>query len=172
MRSIPWFLAGALVVAACGGSEAPVAASQPSPELTKVLATAAPAGARAVADVKPGAKEGDEIVVSGEVGGSARPVVDGLAVFTLADPAKLTSCNRKPGDTCGTPWDYCCHPATEIADATITVEVHGADGRPLRTDLSTAGIRPLAKVVVTGRVGPRPDPRVLVVVATGIHVAQ
>ena len=47
----------------------------------------------------------------------------------------------------------------------------GADGRPLRVDLKGAGgIAELKTVTVVGTVGPRPDPAVLVVRATGIFV--
>lgn len=164
----------AFLLAACGpGKEkvepgTRVAVGLPS----AFVAAAEPAGAVSVSDAKASAKEGDEIVVRGQVGGSAKPVVDGRAVFTLADPAKLKSCNQKPGDTCGTPWDYCCHTPQEIAAATLSVQVVGPDGRPVAADVAASGVTPLATVVVKGRVGPRPDPKVLVLDATQVFVAK
>lgn len=173
-RTVLWLAALGALAAGCGGD--PQVKIEPgtmlSVEFQKRLVAAEPAGAKSVTDVKSSAKEGDEVVVRGEVGGSAKPIVEGRAVFNLADPEKLTSCNKKPGDTCATPWDYCCHTPEEIAASTISLQVRGADGRPIATDLGASGIRPLTALVVKGKVGPRPDPKVLVIDATEIWVAK
>ena len=139
---------------------------------TNCLVKAEPAGAQGVAELKASAKEGDEVVVRGRVGGSSKPIVGGRAVFTLADSRTLTACNEKEGDACEAPWDFCCHTPDEISAATISVQVVGADGRPVATDVEMSGIHPLTTLVIKGKVGPRPDPKVLVVDASEIFVVQ
>lgn len=143
-----------------------------SPEFAKHVVTREPAGSVGVAQVKASAKEGDEVVVRGRVGGSGKPIVAGRAVFTLADSKALKACNENPGDSCPAPWDFCCHSPEEIAAATISVQVVGADGRPVATDVEGSHIHPLTTLVVKGKVGPRPDPKVLVVDATEIYVVK
>ena len=52
-------------------------------------------------------------------------------------------------------------------------QVVGADGRPLKASLEgVGGIEGLKVILVKGVVGPRPDPNVLVINATGIFVEQ
>jgi hypothetical protein len=81
-----------------------------------------------VREVRREAKDGSEVVVMGRV----KDFVPGRAVFTLID-TELKSCSEREGDSCGTPWDYCCEEADVIAKNTVTVEVHDSAGRPLRT---------------------------------------
>jgi hypothetical protein len=174
MRTRTILVTAVLGLAACGpgGTKVEPGTAAGAGLPAAVVAAAEPAGAKSVTEVKATAKEGDEVVVRGQVGGSAKPVVDGRAVFTIADPEKLHSCNQKPGDTCGTPWDYCCHTPAEIAAATLSVQVVGADGRPVAADVGASGVKPLTMVVVKGRVGPRPDPKVLVIDAAQVFVAK
>ncbi len=44
--------------------------------------------------------------LSGRIGGSEKPFVDGLAAFTIVD-LKVPYCADDEG--CPTPWDYCCN---------------------------------------------------------------
>ena len=60
-------------------------------------------------------------------------------------------------------------PANAKAIANATVQLVDADGTPLTADFATLGLEPLDEVVVVGTVGPRPDPKVLVIRATGVH---
>src|SRR5689334_20327757 len=86
----------------------PVAAS---PELAKIIMIAgAPDDATAVAAARKDAKAGDNIKLLGRV----KDFVNGQAVFTIVDPA-IPACNDNPGDTCETPWDYCCEPKDKMA---------------------------------------------------------
>ena len=70
------------------------------------------------------------------------------------------------------PAPACCMTPEGKAENTLTVQVLGSDGRPLAVDVGGSGIEPMSRVVVTGRVGPRPDPRVLVVNATSVYVSE
>ena len=165
-------------LAACGGDEAapaggggkaPPAATGSLP--AGLLLAASPGEAVDVGALKATAKEGDTVVVRGRIGG-VPPFIAGIAAMTIAD-RKLVPCSEMSmEDGCKTPWDYCCAPQDELTANTATVQVVGADGRPLRADLTAAGLAPLSTVVVTGKVGPRPDPKVLVIDAVGIFVEK
>jgi hypothetical protein len=101
-----------------------------------------------VRDVRRDAKDGAEMVVTGRV----KDFVPGRAVFTLID-SELKSCAENEGDTCTTPWDYCCEEADVVAKNTITVEIHDSAGRPLRTGFQGFhGLDNLQTVVLRGKI--------------------
>lgn len=178
----------ALVVAASAGCEeqpqtpkAQTAPSAQSAEASPAAAAAelpaglrlasAPADAKGVAEAKAAAKEGDRVVVRGVVGGRADPLAANRAILTLLDPG-IKTCDQEPGDSCKTPWDACCEPPESLVKGTVTVQVVDADGRPLKAPLSAvAGVKPLAKLVVSGVVKSSADGHVLVN-ADGIFVEQ
>jgi len=131
---------------------------------------APPAGARNVAEVKADAEASGEVVIQGRIGGRPEPFVNGAALFLLADSAVKT-CDELHGDGCPTPWDYCCEPRESLAAGTATVQVLGADGRPLRVGLNGQhGLSPKATVTLVGDVAPRVDTSTLVINARRIHV--
>jgi hypothetical protein len=91
-------------------------------------------------------------------------------VFTIVDPA-LKSCSDLEGDGCKTPWDYCCEPPENLKAHTATVEVVGADGKPLQFNVKGAsGLEPLATIAVTGKVIEKNDQGVFLVRADKISV--
>jgi hypothetical protein len=129
----------------------------------------APADAKPVEAVKPAAKVGDTVTISGRVGGSRKPFVDGRAVFTLMGP-ELKACSDIEGDGCKYPWDYCCEKPEDIAAHSATVQVVDAAGAPLRMNLQGEnGLKELSKVTVVGKVVQVEGPNV-VINATGMHV--
>lgn len=162
-RLVPAALA-CLTLAACS-KEQPTAAAPESPAW---LLAQAPADARTVGEIKPGASEGDAVTVRGRIGGSLKPITPGAAVFLIVDPA-VPSCDQIPDDPCPTPWDYCCEPRENLAANTATVQLVAPDGSPLTADLAAAGLSPLDEVIITGAVAPRPNPQVLTIHATAIH---
>lgn len=122
------------LLGACGGEQtADPNTSTQKPKSSQIPASTWSAGAlpdaQRVGAVRQSAKDGAELVVEGKV----KDFVEGFAAFTLVD-LKMEDCKQK-GDGCPTPWDYCCEPATEMAENTITIEVQGKDGRPLRETL-------------------------------------
>lgn len=173
MRSVPLPRACAaalvLVLAACSAEVPPPVVAAPKLPAGIVVA-AAPEGARGVGEVKASAKEGDAVVVRGIVSGDVNPIVHGRAVFMLGDEVKLHLCTEMEGDACPTPWDACCATVESLQANTLTVQVVGADGKPLAANVEADGVRPLATIVVQGKAGPRPDPKVLVIDAAAIHV--
>ncbi len=52
------------------------------------------------------AKDQDDVVIVGRIGGSANPWVDGRAAFSIVD-ASLESCLECGSMDCPKPWDYC-----------------------------------------------------------------
>ena len=167
-------LTAAALLTACGKSSEPAAStSTPAPahstQPTWLLASA-PEGARPVAEIKKSAAEGDMVVMQAKVGGRVEPITKGVAVFVVMDPA-IPSCDQIPGDTCGTPWDYCCEPKESMTANSATVQVVDASGKPMAIDLESQGLKPLQVVTIVGKVAPRPNDAVLIIQATGIHIA-
>ncbi len=127
---------------------------------------AEPAGAISVSEARASAKTGDDIVLTGHVGGRSEPFVENRAVFLLADAAKAPAC----ADECGTPWDACCVPGETIAANSATVQVVDSDGNALHVSLSGRnGLAPGSEVTVQGRVREAGD-AILIVDATGMTV--
>ncbi|HVU64221.1 MAG TPA: hypothetical protein VHC70_09605 [Phycisphaerales bacterium] len=145
-------------------------AGSSAPLPSGLFLAAAPADSKDVKDAKASAKQGEKIVLTGRIGGSEEPFVDGRAMFTLVD-LRLKYCGQDDKDDhCKTPWDYCCEPADALAANSATIQVVGADGKPLRTSLNgVQGLKPLAKVTVTGTVADVAQGN-LIVRAEGIHV--
>lgn len=152
---------------------APPAASQPTAALpADLFVTQAPAGARRIADIKADPNAAGEVVVHGRIGGRKAPFITGTAVFLLAD-ASLKPCNMLHGDSCPTPWDYCCEPRDLLTADTATIQIVGADGKPLRTELAGQhGLAPLAEVTIAGEIAQRDASGSLVITARRIHVAR
>ncbi|MBT3377330.1 MAG: hypothetical protein HN742_04730 [Lentisphaerae bacterium] len=166
--------AAALLLAGCGRK--PTAAKNPETAPPKqnvpaaIFLTEAPSGVMTVPTLKESAKEGDEVVVRGVVGGRGEPFVSGRAVWSLIEGTLPNLCTRE-GHGCTMPWDYCCATPEEKKPNMLTVQITGDDARPLAVDLQAAGkIKPMDTLVVKGTVGPRPTKDTLVLTATGIYV--
>jgi hypothetical protein len=174
-----WILVGGALLVGCTGSApqsnvtAPVGAD-PGPasaEGAKYLLTAAPEGAQSVVAGRESAAAESEIVLTGRIGGDVDPWFKGQAGFLIAD-ASLVPCSEMEGDTCPTPWDYCCVPAEEISAGTALVKLVDEQGQPVAGDArELLGVAELQTVVVRGKaqVSPEGD---LTVLATGVYVKE
>jgi hypothetical protein len=139
--------------------------SQQSPD-SKYRLSAEPAGAEAVKAARSAAKDGDEIVVVGRVGGDANPWVEGQAAFLIVDTS-LKPCGADEG--CPTPWDYCCD-LNLLAESKAMIKVVDDQGQLERTDARKLfGIKELQTVVVKGQ-AKRDEAGNLTVLANGIFV--
>lgn len=128
-----------------------------------------PAGAVGVGSARESAKDEDQVVVVGRIGGSTEPFVDGMAAFTIVDP-KLAYCADDEG--CPTPWDYCCTPVDQITKNSATVKFVDASGAPLQEDArKLLGVKELNEVVVQGKAD-RDDAGNLVVLAEKVYVRK
>lgn len=134
----------ALLPLACGSEEPAAPAAPPAPEIDLAMASD-PGGGLSVKEAKEKGP-GEEVLVVGRVSN----VVGGFAALNLVDD-ELEYCGRTdPADKCKTPWDYCCIANDERAEATLTVEHRGPDGRALPGRIPS--IRLLDLLVVKGRV--------------------
>ena len=172
---LPAALLGLLLLTGCYGESGGTPITTPTQTAVTLPAglfvDAAPEGALDVTVVKDSAKEGDTVIVRGKVGGTMEPFAAGRAAVVLGSEVSIQSCEVREGDGCETPWDYCCMTREALTAGTLTVQVLGADGRPLKASLQGAnGIDHLTVLVVKGTVGKRPDPAVLVVNAEAIYV--
>jgi hypothetical protein len=128
-----------------------------------------PEGAKGVLDVRKDAKDGDEVLVVGRVGGRAEPLVKGRASFTIVDPS-LKTCSDIPGDNCERPWDYCCENPSDLARATVLVKFVDEGGKTVARDArELLGVEPLQTVVVRGKAKRDADGN-LTVLASALHV--
>ena len=103
-------------LAACVGLLVVIGCSQESPTTTtqqvtnsasavdgsKYLLNSEPDDAMDVIKVRKEAKDDENIVIVGRIGGSENPWVEGRAAFSIVDPS-LKPCE----DGCPKPWDYC-----------------------------------------------------------------
>lgn len=142
-------------------AQAPSSETQHTPHAW--VLTSAPAGDVSVTEAKASAKEGDQVVIRGRIGGRHAPISADSPVFTIVDLG-LEYCGQTTDDQCGTPWDYCCETPSTIATNSATVQVQGD-----AIDLGGAGFEPLDEVILIGTVGPRPDEQVLTIRATGVY---
>ncbi len=165
-----------LALSGCGGPDGePVTQTLKVEIPAEVFVASAPDGAQDVHDLKASdVAEGAEVVVSGKVGGALEPFSGARAVLTLATAdGHIQSCDTRANDGCETPWDFCCDAPDAIMANTVTIQIVGADGRPLKASLhGEHGIDNLSVLTVKGTVGPRPDPNVLVINASAIHIAH
>ncbi len=153
-----------IALGGCGDSPAPPGARVD----TSWLLAEMPAAAIPVAEAKRTAREGDEVVVRGRIGGRREPMTAGSAVFVMIDPA-VPHCEI---GTCKAPWDYCCETPESIATNSVTVKLVGDDGTLIPVDLREHAIKPLDEIVVVGIVGRRPNEGVFVILATGLYRLQ
>jgi hypothetical protein len=116
----------------------------------KYVLSEEPKDAQTVLDTREKAKDKDDVVVVGRIGGRKNPWVKGAAAFSIVDPS-LKACSERPGDTCPTPWDYCCEADLSKATVFVTV-VDDKTGKTLKEDAREAlKLHELDTVVVEGK---------------------
>lgn len=99
---------GILSLVGCG-RERPTA-NAPSVSATfdgsKYLLDTEPEGGIGVTKIRKEAKDQDEVVIVGRIGGSVVPWVEDRAAFFIVD-LSLKSCADIGSDNCPNPWDFC-----------------------------------------------------------------
>ncbi len=142
-------------------------AEKPAIDGTPYLLTSQPADPLEVKELLGQAKDGDEVMVIGRIGGELMPWVEGLAMFNLVD-SSLVPCNEIPGDDCPFPWDYCCDP--NVAASRTLVEIVDKNGSTVAEDARRLlGVTELQTIVVKGTARKDGDGNVTLI-ATGIFV--
>ncbi len=128
-----------------GGSTAP------SADGVKYLAQNEPAGAKDVIAVRKDVKDGDEVVVVGRIGGSVNPWIEGMSAFHIVDRS-LKPCNEREGDSCKTPWDYCCDPTEVLTKSQLLVQLVDENGQRVDTGAKELlNVKELDTIVVQGK---------------------
>lgn len=136
---------------------------------TEFLLNREPGGALEVMAAKKAAKDQEEIIVVGRIGGKVDPWIKDLAAFDLADNS-LVACNDIPGDGCETPWDYCCDP--NVDKGRIQIRVVDDGGKVVKTDArKLLGVKELDTIVVRGT-AKVDEAGNLIVLATGVFVKK
>jgi hypothetical protein len=108
-----------------------------------------PKDAADVIATRENAETGADVVVVGRIGGRANPWLKGAAAFTIADRS-LKPCNEIEGDTCKTPWDYCCE--ADLGQATALVMVVDDAGKVVKQDArELLGVKELDTVYLVGK---------------------
>ena len=116
----------------------------------KYILSKEPKDAATVLATREKAKDKDKVVVVGRIGGRKNPWVKGAAAFSLVDTS-LKACSERPGDTCPTPWDYCCEADLPKATVFVTV-VDEKTGKTLKEDArESLKLHELDTVVVEGK---------------------
>jgi hypothetical protein len=168
-------LASAVLVAGCAQTGDPASKKAPNPKASaevksKYLLANEPSDAKGVKDVKQSAKNGDEVVVVGRIGGSTAPFT-GRGAFTIVD-LSIKPCSEIEGDNCPTPWDYCCEAPDSLAKGTVLVKLVDAAGKTLQDNAKELlDLRELQTVVVRGQTR-RDDANSISVLAAGIFVKK
>ena len=167
-----------VILTACGGEKSNTAANTEAPikETASTAADIPPAlfaktpspDAMPVSAARQSAKVGEEIALTGYIGGREEPFTEGRAMFLLADAKDAPACT----DGCTTPWDACCVAAEDVAKNSATIQVVDAEGRALKSSLKGHnGLQPGSTVTVRGKVAQKDD-AVLVVNAESIHIGM
>jgi hypothetical protein len=168
-KIVSLLVVAALTIAGCARPGDPAAQGGPaSPSGADYLLAEKPADAQPVGAARQSEDGGEEVAVEGRIGGSEAPFVDGIAAFTIVDPA-VPYC--MPEEGCPTPWDYCCQ-TDKLKDNSALVKIVGPDGRPLAQDArDLLGVKELARVVVRGK-AQRDANGNMTVLAEKVHVVQ
>lgn len=155
VSSIAALLLSLFIAAGCS-SESPTESTTETPANTpgidraQFLLDAEPDGSSGVIAVREATTDGDDIVITGRIGGSVNPWIKGRAAFSIVDPS-LRACTDIPGDECETPWDYCCE-TDKLAAATALVKFVDDSGKPLAADSrDLLSVKELQTVVVQGK---------------------
>jgi hypothetical protein len=111
-RILLWSLVtGLSALAGCGQDSATTPASSASKSAaaidgSKYLLSGEPENAAPVIKAQEAAKDDEDIVIVGRIGGEKSPWIDGRAAFLIVDQS-LKSCADVGSHNCPTPWDYC-----------------------------------------------------------------
>jgi hypothetical protein len=133
----------------------------------KFLLEKEPKGAVNVLALRKDAKNQQDVVVVGRIGGRPNPWIKGMAAFPIVDRS-LTPCNEIEGDTCKTPWDYCCE--ADLPKATVLVMFTDESGKVIKKDpRELLQVKELQTVVVTGK-AKRDKAGNVTVLASKLHI--
>ena len=151
-------------------STKPEAASASPAAESVYLLSVEPEGAAEVIQARENAKNDDDVVIVGRIGGSPNPWVEGRAAFSIVD-SSLKACSDIEGDTCPMPWDYCCETA-KLPMATALIKIVDQDGNMVKSDArELLKLKELQTVVVRGKAA-RDEAGNLTILASGVYLRK
>lgn len=156
------------LIVGCGGYHKQAPSDGDATLQKQFLLDKEPTGAKEVMDVVKSAKDGDEVVVVGMIGGDGqgKPFVENRAAFRMIDRSK-TPCE---GDDCGNPW--CELDDADLKESTLFVEFVDGKGAVVEKDAAKGFDVKMTQVVfVRGKLQREKDGD-LTVVANGLHVKR
>ncbi len=157
-----------------------IGCSQPTPEpavsydASKFMLPSEPDNALNVIAARESAKDQEQVVVLGRIGGELNPWVEDRAAFYIVDPS-LLACSDEKADgepcSCPTPWDYCCEP-DKLPNAMTLVKFVETDGTVVKHDARKIfDVKELQTVIVKGT-AQRDDAGNLTILADGMFVRK
>ena len=160
----------ALLLTACApANKTNESSAQSENAITALLLETTPVDALNVYEARKQAKPGLAIQVSGQIGGTLKPFVEGYAGFVLADP-ELEFCDEMGDDHCSTPWDACCEDPDKLKSMRVSVQLVDNNGTPIQADLKQSlGIKELDEVTVIGTVAETSTDTNIIINATGLY---
>ncbi len=173
-RVVAFGFIGLFCVIGCGrkdgqSSSDETAASVSNVDATAFLTKAQPEGAINIIEARNEAQDEADVVVTGRIGGSVDPWVEGLAAFSVVD-LSLTACNDTQEEHCKTPWDYCCE--AELPQARVLVKFVDKSNTIVKTDARQLfGLKELQVVVVRGK-AKRDESDNLTILANSLFIVE
>lgn len=155
----------AVVSTGCGHSSS-AAPTASKPQGQHYLLTAEPTGAVGVLQAKENAKDGEQLMLVGRIGGGQKPWIDGRAAFLLVDDGVAPTCSEEHCE------EGCAECALALAEATTLVKFVDERGKVQPTDArDLLGVENFQTVVIRG-VAARDKAGNLSVVADGIYIRR
>jgi hypothetical protein len=143
---------GLIWITGCGSGSKPDAnaTTPPPPAAAKLLLSTEPVGAKNIVEIREQAKDKDEVVLVGRIGGDRDPWVEGMAAFKITD-LSCVPCNERPGDDCKFPWDYCCEDNEKMKKSVAMVQIVDDHGKVIAEDAKKSlGFKELQTIVIQG----------------------
>lgn len=142
-------------------------AVSPGTDGAQYLMLMEPPGAIGVIAARKEARDQEDVVVVGRIGGKKVPWIRGMSAFLIVD-CSLKPCNEKSDEHCAEPWDYCCAP--NLAQSMLLVKLVDDSGNIVRRDTrDLLPVKELDTVVVQGKAR-RDRAGNVSIVATKIHI--
>ena len=135
-----------------------------------LIVAEAPADAMSIAELKAEDHTGDEVVITGRIGGREEPFVADRAMFTMTDLALPVCDESSEMPACETPWDSCCEVPEDIMANMISVQVNDENAAVVKRGLQgESGLDPMATLTIRGTVAQQDD-NVVILNAEEIYV--
>lgn len=170
------FSISALMLTGCGNEtpkqSASTEAAKPKQLLTDAMVMKAkPVDAITISAARKIVKPGQEVTVTGTIGGNKSPFVATRASMIMADHTVLKACRTEACTSCPTPWDYCCSPKEDLKKATLTVQFIDKDGMVLKQGLEGFnGMKKNGVVTIKGKFAENATKELVIINADKVFV--